>query len=234
MNYDLVVLGTTTLALGLTKVVKNSYKTLIVEKTEMVAYEFVNTYKLPRVYSQGVEYYKEFRELGTDVLLKTDIVKIKKDDGGYTLEIFNGSGFQTVKTKILVDTTGKRDVKLLHKSLNCLLVNKSGDTLPEIELDGTQLTADFNGSYSTAILKYSCDTTLPIWEARHQLIEFWRKRPVCLKEWKIAAIAFCFEEKASPTVFRKEENYLVYPSCGFDNPAESYNAGTSLGRSLVS
>ena len=124
MQYDLVIIGTTVAALGLADTVKQDLKTLIINLTEMVAYEYMNTYKLPDVYSKGAEYYKKFQDLGVDILLNTEVSKIHEEENDtYCLEVFTGTSFSTVKAKTLVDTT-EREVDVIEKSLNCLLVNK--------------------------------------------------------------------------------------------------------------
>ncbi|NLC43143.1 MAG: hypothetical protein GX783_02540 [Clostridiales bacterium] len=131
MQYDLVIIGTTVAALGLADTVKQDLKTLIINPTEMVAYEYMNTYKLPDVYSKGAEYYKEFQELGVDILLNTEISKIHEEENAtYCLEVFTGTGFSTIKANAIVDTT-EREVDIIEKSLNCLLVNKPGEDSSE-------------------------------------------------------------------------------------------------------
>ncbi|MDF2927554.1 MAG: hypothetical protein K0R57_6468 [Paenibacillaceae bacterium] len=236
MQYDLVIIGATTAALGLAKTVQSSLKTLIVNKTEMVAYDFVNSYKKPGVYAQGAAYNKEFRELGADILLGTEVVSVtKRENGGYTLELLGVGGFQTVETKQLVDTTLEREEGISGKSFNALIIQQKGEPVPEVEWPGVTLVAEAHQElYTTAILKLDCALDWSVAEARHQLVDRWLKRPEALKEWKMAAIAFCFEERSAAGVRKKDEGYHVLPAAGYTEPEASADAGVQLGRSLVS
>ncbi len=142
MHYDLVIIGTTVAALGLAHTVKKDLKTLIINPTEMAAYEYMNTFKLPDVYSKGAEYYKKFQDLGVDILLNAEVSKTQKEiNGTYCLEIFTGTGFSIIKTKTLVDTT-ERDADVIGKSLNCLLINKTDEN----SSDYIESAADLNAT----------------------------------------------------------------------------------------
>lgn len=231
VRYDLTILGATAAAMGIAQAVKETKKVLILNETEMVAYEFVNTFCMPGVYSQGAAYYKKFRELGVDLLLKTDILSITAQSGEYRIEVFHCGGFQTIETKAVVDTTTD-SLPLVKKSLNGLLVSLSGADCPEPVREGVEFVADSKGAYSTVILKYDCPVECSMREARHQLIDFWKNREAGYSNWKIAAIGFCFEEKPSFRLSQKGEGYLMFPSAWYGSPSESFEAGAALGRGL--
>ena len=233
MHYDLVIIGATVTALGIAKTAKASCKTLILNRTEMVAYEHVYTFKSPGVYSQGAQYYKEFYDLGADILLRTEITEINKDEEGYTLEIFNNAGFQKVHAKILVDTTTERETEISEKSLNSILVNRKKSVFPKIEWNNFLFIDENDEKFNTVIMKYNCDVNLSIYEARHRLIDLWQQRPKELDGWVIAAIGFAFEEKPLNRYIKKDENYYIIPSAYFDTPAASMEAGEELGRRLT-
>lgn len=236
MQYDLVIIGATAAALGLAQTVKESLRTLIVNRTEMVVYEFVNTYKLSGVYSRGAVYNREFRELGVDVLLGTEVAGItKKPGGGYVLEILNTGGFQTVEAAAVVDTTIEEEASLAGKSLNALIIHQSGADLPQLDWKGiTLIPEQHEHAYTTAILKLSCPVEWSLAEARHRLVDAWLKRPEELKEWRMATIAFSFEELPVQVQKVKDERYVLLSSAGFNSPEASVEAGVQLGRSLVS
>lgn len=237
MSYDLVIIGATTTALGLAQAVQGSLKTLIVNATEMVAYDFVSSYKQPEVYTQGALYNRQFRDLSADVLLGTDVVSVtKREDGsGYTLELLNTGGFTTVETKRVVDTTLSREDELAGKSLNAIIIQQKGESLPSLEWPGFAIVSEqHEHKYSSAILKFDCAPDWTVAEARHRLIDAWLERPEPLQSWRMAAIAFCFEERTMTSGQRtRDDGYMVLPAAGFAEPEESVAAGNELGRSLI-
>jgi hypothetical protein len=256
LHYDLVIIGTTVAALGLAETVKQDLKTLIINPTEMVAYEYMNTFKLPDVYSKGAEYYKKFKDLGTDILLNTELSKIQKENDTYCIEVFSGTGFFTIRTKTLVDTT-EREADISEKSLNCLLINKhSSDSTPsKDELKTSKITepindndgfkeflADIKGvsfvnqpdeNLELKIMKLQCPNDMNMLDARHKLIDMWRGRPRSLHSWKIATIGFYFETKPVFGLNEKAENYTLLPSAYYNTPEESFQAGANLGRRFL-
>ncbi|MFS0725900.1 hypothetical protein [Paenibacillus sp. 1P07SE] len=236
MSYDLIIVGATTTALGLAQAVQSRLKTLIVNATEMVAYDFVNSYKQPGLYTQGAAYNQQFRELKADVLLGTEVVSVAGgQDDGYTLELLGPNGFWTVKAARLVDTTLEREAGLSGKTLNAVVIQQQGEPLPALEWPDMQLIAETHDhAYTTAILKFECEPDWRVAEARHRLVEAWLSRPETLQSWRMAAIAFCFDERTSAEGQMKGSHYAVLPAASFSRPEESIAAGAELGRSLIS
>ncbi|NLB41902.1 MAG: hypothetical protein GX815_06515 [Clostridiales bacterium] len=263
MQYDLVIIGTTVAALGLAKTVKQDLKTLIINPTEMVAYEYMNTYKLPDVYSKGAEYYKKFQDLGADILLNTEVSKIHEEENDtYWLEVFTGTSVSTVKATTIVDTT-VREADVIEKSLNCLLVNKpdvnsavninfkadlnvteiddakdsndSNESLREFfaDITGVSFVHQPDENLELQIMKLECPVEMSMLDARHKLIDFWRNRPQALHAWKIANIAFGFEYKLAFGLKEVSHNYTLLPSAYYNTPEESFQAGVELGRRLL-
>lgn len=236
MKYDLVIIGATAAALGLAKTVQSNLKTLIVNKTEMVAYEFVNAFQQPEVYAQGALFYKKFRELEADMLLGTEVVGITRSpEGGYALELYNTAGFQTVEASQVVDTTtDSPEIQLQGKTLNALIIQQQGNPVPAVEWEGITLVPEnHNQTYSTAILKLACPRSETVAEARHRLVESWLSRPSALTDWKIAAIAFAFEHIPVQEEIKADDGRRFLISAAYAGPAESENAGIQLGRSLL-
>lgn len=236
MKYDLVIVGATAAALGLAKTVQSRLSTLIVNKTEMVAYEFVNTFREPEVYAQGACYHKAFKELEADVLLGTEVAGITRSaEGGYVLELYNTAGFQTVEASRLVDTTAEaQEVQLQGKSLNALLIQQQGKPVPDVEWEGFTLVPEAQShAYRTVILKMACPEEETVAAARHRLVEAWLSRPEALGEWKIAAIAFAFEIKPVQGEHLAEDGRRFLVSAAYAGPAQSEEAGIQLGRGLL-
>ncbi|MFM9328190.1 hypothetical protein [Paenibacillus mesotrionivorans] len=236
MRYDLVIIGATAAALGLAKTVQSGLSTLIVNQTEMVAYEFVNTFREPEVYARGAFYHKAFKELEADVLLGTEVAGMTRSaEGGYVLELYNTAGFQTVETSRLVDTTAEApEVRLQGKSLNALLIQQQGKSVPDMEWEAFSLVPEAQShAYSTAILKMACPEGETVATARHRLVEAWLSRPEALGEWEIAAIAFVFEQIPVQGKFMAEDGRRFLVSAAYAGPAQSEEAGIQLGRSLL-
>lgn len=236
MKFDLVIIGATAAALGVAKTVQSSLKTLIVNKTEMVAYEFVNAFQQPEVYARGAFFYKEFRELQADVLLGTEVAGItRKPEGGFVLELFNTAGFQTVEADRVVDTTtDSPEVPLHGKRLNALIIQQQGKPVPAVEWEGFALVPETRSQvYSTAILKLACRPEDTVAGARHRLVEAWLARPEALEDWKIAAIAFAFEHIPAQGETKADDGRHYLISAAYAGPAESEDAGIQLGRSLL-
>lgn len=233
MKVDLVIIGATAAALGLAKTVQTTLKTLIVNKTEMVAYEFVNAFRQPEVYARGAFFYKEFRELQADVLLGTEVTGITpKPEGGYVLELYNTAGFQTVEAAQVVDTTTD-SVSGKAKTLNALIIQQQGKPVPAAEWEGFTLVPEIHSqTYSTAILKLACPPEETVAEARHRLVEAWLNRPQALRDWKIAAMAFVFEEIPVQGELQADDGRVFLISAAYAGPDESEQAGIQLGRSL--
>lgn len=234
MQYDLVIVGATTAALGLAKSVRTNLRTLIVNKTEMVAYDVVHSYKLPEEYTRGAAYCKEFLELGIDILLGSEVVSIAAREGGrYAVELLGTGGFRTAETRLIVDTT-TGGVQVSGKTLNALILHP-GEEVPRLEWPGVELVAETHKeAYKTAILKMDCPLDWTFAEARHQLVDRWLQRPSPLESWRMAAIAYCFEERVTEAGRRMDEGYYTLPSAYYAGPEESMEAGERLGRSLVS
>lgn len=261
MYYDIVILGATSAALGLANELKQKYKTLIINRTSMVAYEFVNAYKRgenwnvepetefgraireellrekiitkeeAHIYSAGPIFYKAFKDLGIDILLETELISVKKEYEGYIISVYNVGGHDTIKARYIIDTT-EREADIKSKSLNCLLTNKKKDVLPPIKLDGVEIYKEVDNKINTAILKYNCPLDTSLYEARHQVIETWRNRPQELADWKIAAIGLCFD--VVPRVGFKQigKFHVALPSAYYDNPLAAIDAGVNLGRRI--
>jgi hypothetical protein len=240
LEYDLLIIGTTVAALGLAETAGKDLKILIADQTEMVAYEYVNSFKLPSVYSESAAYYKIFHDLNADILLNCEITNISYNRGSYLIEIFSGTEYRTFEAKRIADTRSKEE-NITAKSLNCLIVNKNKDEAVEILSDKFNHDAfkevtfipETDENLGIMIMKVSCPLEMSLPEARHKLIELWLKRPESLRKWKIAAIGQCFDTKAKFPYCEKNENYFLLPSDYYITPEESYEAGVQLGRRLL-
>jgi hypothetical protein len=138
LKYDIVLLGATSVSLGLAKQLKEKYRILIINDTAMIASEFIAAYNLgsnweyePKelitkeikedlikrnimnkngvsIYSAGSIFYKNFSELECDTLLDTQILSIEKPDSSYEVNIFNCAGHSKIEAAYIIDTTANR------------------------------------------------------------------------------------------------------------------------------
>lgn len=234
VNYDLVILGATTTGLGLAQAVQRRKKTLIVNATEMVAYDVVNSYKQPGVYTRGAAYNKQFLDLQADVLLGTRTISIETDHSGYVLRLHGSGGYQTVRTEKLVDTTLERSGKQVVKTLNAVIIQPQGAELPAVQWTGIKLVAEEQThAYRTAILKLECEQSWTVDQARHRLANRWALRPEELASWRIASIAHVFDQWTGDRPAQLAEGYMYLPAEAYAEPEESLLAGVELGRSWM-
>ena len=184
------------------------------------------------IYSAGSVFCKAFRALKADILLETGLVSVKEKNGGYELSVYCVGGFQTIPTDCIIDTT-EREAGVRNKSLNCLLVNRDqSEPFPSVFPEGAEFYPDGDETVNSAVMRYpvSIDTTL--YQARHQLIEYWAQRPEGAKNWKIAAIGLCFDVTPSTGYRKISKTHFLLPSAWQDTSLSAIDAGVALGRSV--
>jgi len=261
LYYDVVILGATSAALGVASELKQRHKILIINKTSMVAYEFINAYKVgvnwdrdpetelskdikrelikegiiscekTHIYSAGPLFYKFFKDLDVDILLETEIISVQKEECDYRISVFNIGGHKTIKANYIIDTT-EQQAGIESKSLNCLVVNKKKDEFPSVEMDEIEIYREADKIINTAVMKYKCPLDFTLYKARHELIEKWRNRPKEATDWKIAAIGLCFDVVPQVGFKQIDKYHFVLPSAYYDNPLAAIDAGVYLGRRI--
>ena len=132
-HYPLFICGATAVALGIAS--QNTDKAFIVERTGLVAKEFIDCYnpgalewkalsplgvnlkkelkqrnildEAGRVHIPAVAsvLFKLIQDTGVNILLVTEIVEIKKTEELYEITLYNNSGFQKVTADKIIDTT---------------------------------------------------------------------------------------------------------------------------------
>ncbi|MDW7657482.1 MAG: hypothetical protein SCM11_09955 [Bacillota bacterium] len=256
--YDLIILGATSLALGLTGAMSSEKKrVLVIEKTEMVASEFIAAFRPGKswsadlqtslalsirnsmirqgflvgdaacAYAAGPIFYWALHDLSADLLLDTAIIAIRKTHTGYELDCQAAGSHMTVKTKEIIDTTADR-IALQSKSLHAILACQAGETsLPQA--DGRFVfRLDTVLEPPTVILEMPCPIDESLTAARHRLIELFIALPET-GSWKIAAIANCFAEVPLADDSTPDPGFPILPSCRFDNPLLAIDAGWMQG-----
>jgi len=262
MDYDLVILDASGAALGLAEALQGQYRVLVLNRTAMVAAEFINAfrpctgrlsavspparailsgleqerllvYDQCRLYSAGPLLHHAFSKLTCDQLYETDLLAAEPAPGGYELEIVNRSGIHKIKTRILVDT---RDTALPNpRTLNAILVSR--DPATPTPPDGGAMTffRETDPTPPTAILQLACSRDESLFAARHRLIESWQLIAAQNPAWRIAAIALAFAalpDASSPGAFKDPSDRVFLPSAAFPNLLAAIDAGYRLGKEL--
>ncbi|HOB23012.1 MAG TPA: hypothetical protein PLC26_09840 [Bacillota bacterium] len=261
MYYDVVIFDAASVALGIASELKKKRKVLIVNRTSMVAAEFINSYKPGRnweeepetdlaksiaeklraerliteraahFYAAGPVFYKAYSDLGVDLLLETEILSVEKAGSAFEITIYNCAGFGTVKTPFIIDTTDEGFCQ--EKSLNCLLVNKDkAAVFPAVSMQGADFFPTHDEIVNSVIMRYHCPPDASLAEARHGLIELWQGRPEVLSDWKIASIGLYFD--ITPRAVQEVgQTKCIIPASSYDNPLAAVDAGVKVGRRLA-
>jgi hypothetical protein len=252
--YDIAILGATSLALGLAGAsLAEGRRVLVIDKTEMVAAEFVAAFRSGQSWSADLQtelarsirdamisqgmlagdaacthaagplFYRAFHDLSADLLLDAAILAIRKTGSGYELDCHAAGSCLTVKTRTIFDTTADR-IALQRKSLHAILAGRTGETsLPEADGRFT-FRLDTVLDPPTVIMEMPCPTDESLTAARHRLIESFAVLPET-SSWKIAAIANCFAETPLADAATADPGFPILPSCRFDNPLLAIDAG---------
>jgi hypothetical protein len=252
--YDIAILGATSLALGLAGAsLAQGRRVLVIEKTEMVASEFVAAFRPGKSWSADLQttmarsirdaminqgllagddacthaagplFYRAFHDLSADLLLDAAVLAICKTSSGYELDCHAAGSCLTIKTSTIFDTTADR-IALQCKSLHAVLASQTGATaIPEA--DGRFVfRLDTVLDPPTVIMEMPCPTDESLSAARHRLIESFAALPEAGR-WKIAAIAHSFAEVPFADVAAFETDFPILPSCRYDNPLLAIEAG---------
>mgnify|MGYP000868605816 FL=1 len=183
------------------------------------------------IYSAGSVFCKAFRALKADILLETGLVSVKEKDGGYELSVYCIGGFQTIYADCIIDTT-EREIGIRNRSLNCLLVNRDQSELfPSIFPEGAEFYPDGDETVNSAVMRYPVTNDTTLYQARHQLIGYWARRPEDMKNWKIAAVGLCFDVTPSIGYRKISKTHFLLPSAWQVNPLIAMDVGFALGRS---
>ena len=263
MDYDLVILDASGAALGLAEALQGQYRVLVLNRTAMVAAEFINAFRpcpgrvtadspparsilsgleqegllafdQVRHYSAGPLLHHAFSQLTCDQLYETDLLAVEPVPGGYALDIVNRSGMRKIKTRVLVDT---RDSALPNpRTLNAILVSR--DPAAPTPPDGGAMTffCETDPHPPTCILQLACSRDETLFAARHRLIESWQLIAAQHPAWKIASIGLAFAaipDASSLSATMDPSGLIRLPSAAFPNLLAAIDAGYRLGKELT-
>ncbi|MCK9251886.1 MAG: hypothetical protein M0P55_03950 [Clostridiales bacterium] len=263
MDYDLVILDASGAALGFAEALQGQYRVLVLNRTAMVAAEFINAFRpcpgrvtadspparsilsgleqegflafdQVRHYSAGPLLYHAFSQLTCDQLYETDLLAVEPVPGGYALDIVNRSGMRKIKTRVLVDT--REPALPNHRTLNAILVSRDPAAPPPPDNDAMTFFCETDPNPPTCILQLGCTRGETLFAARHRLIESWQQIAMQHPAWRIAAIALAFAvipDASAPGSIEHPTGLILLPSAAFPNLLAAIDAGYRLGKELT-
>lgn len=247
-NYDLVLIGSTFLAVGIAKGFKG--KCLIIEPKGKPGYEFVDSFNMGSAYNKKcvTKACKEFKEHlknhelfadlfvpewtaffseyicknNIDILLFTNVLKIENFENGKKLTIYNSLGKGEITAERVIDT---RTNSFTYKTLNAVVY---GD---EFYPFAGGMTETYHRD-NVRIVEFRIPNGYDYPQARDLVYSLWASRPEKLKDTRIAAVADIFFEKSdieNTTIdFCHSEMYSTY----YENPILAFDKGVSIGGAL--
>lgn len=259
---DWVILGASCSALGLAESLGPRGRVLIIERTAMLAREFVHAFKAgcdwqqapdsepatrlkDRLVSQGLLagdrvsicgagalFNQAFLDAPAVTRLDCALASVRRENGGFVLELFGAGGFETIRTQRIIDTTTER-VALQQRALHAQLVHDQAAFDLPAPLAGITWQPDDLLAPPTLILQLACPVTECLFDARHRLLDaVLALRPTVLAGWRIAAIALSFADTAAAVLSEPETGWYTLPSCGFANPLAAIDGGFRAGKEL--
>jgi hypothetical protein len=175
---------------------------------------------------------------GATCLFRSRIVAIEPVDHRWQLTLFTPSGFLSINTRRIVDTTAEfstarfLDVELPQfgrKSLNCYLVSPRSRPWPNRE----DILYE-KGRYGDDIfLHISIPDKLRMNEALKYVYDYWSEYSAFFPGWKIASVATVFDVTPTLTGLKIGETMSYLPSAAYDNFIEAYQAGISFALTSV-
>jgi hypothetical protein len=256
--YPIIILGATFAGLG--AAYSHKQESLIIERSALVGYEFINSY------NPG--------EGWNEVVLSTEGGRLKKELLERQILSEDGRAHIPAVAPVLYNKIAQDSLNiLLHTEIadisqagdviEVTIYNASGlsklktdlivDTRPdrarriksksinamlscgeeEINLpDLEQGQAQFvKGKLKGEIIvKVPVDVQDSWTSARHKLHQLWVNRPPEWASWTLAAIAGCFDIQAEHEPAANDPNCLYLPSSAYRNPLEAFEAGIALER----
>ena len=249
--YDTAVFGATFLGLGaalnLENVVViekgglfgaefvNSYKVCtpkVVEAKTELGKAFLENLKGRKLVSEEGELYPApavyvlssyMKEKPFDILLMTEVIRVKKADDYYEIKTYHSNGFETIYAKRILDTTTLgigHDASNEHekqKYINAIVYNPDDNALEGLCLNKQ------NGLYTFA-LPVSLDTE------RYEAVEMLCGLEKLFMEnhLTISSIASDFSYTMEPCVVTVAEQFVWNPSTAYANLVEAFDMGVQF------
>ena len=243
--YDMIVLGATFAAAGISRSCKGSC--LILEPKPYAGYEFVNAlhfgsgYETPLKSPEARELYETFLKRrifredriclfdcaspfyklleGREVLLGMQILRVEKQGDSFSCLVHGVSGYRTFEARRIVDT--RCDSSMCRSKTYNMLIDGSGTvTLPaDVKQEAWGLSHNY-------VLRCEVPLQTDYCEARKRATQVLKDLP---EGHKLILLADVFDYAVNPG-YPKEENGITYlPSKAYENPVLAFDAGVCFG-----
>lgn len=184
--------------------------------------------------------FNRIRQDGLRVRFLTEVIRIERetDTNGYTVTLFDASGFRQIRVLSIVDTTSLRlsspDVRpdIRGKKINAMLHNT--DPLASVPVVDDGHAEVVQGRFpGEVILKLRLDPGDDWPAARGKLHRYWADRPAAFGSWTLALVADAFELHTEKGPFSIGDRWVWLPSCAYANALQSFDAGAVFERGVV-
>lgn len=159
-----------------------------------------------------------------DIMLRTEVVQIQKQDGGFCITLYHTGGFESIFVKRIIDTTAQGighesgSIHALKKTLNSIIFNPEENTMEGLSFNCLSGLYTFSLPVTNEIERHSAVEQL--YEMRNSFQD---------RHMNILKIASDFAFMMPPCSKVIAEGFLWKPSVGYLNPVEAFDAGVQLG-----
>lgn len=177
--------------------------------------------------------FNRIRTMGLSFLFQTSITAVEKGDDGYLVTLWNNSGFRTLKTDCVIDTSatalstfGKAaEGRILRKSLNGMIYPKCPDAPIPQDIPG--IARFWRGRFSKeVVVSFELELSDNWITARQKIHDFWQSRQI--PDWELAILASTFDYEVDPGPYEIAENWYWLPSCAYANALQAVDGGTEF------
>lgn len=188
------------------------------EKRGLVS-EYGEIYPAPAVYVIS----SYLKEKSLDILLMTEIIDIKKEDGYYEIMVYHYNGFETIYAKEILDTTNlgighdKAKSHAFQKQLNTIMYNPDG-----VKIEG--MSYNCQNKLYTYTVPVEPDTSR--YDAVERLCSM--EKVFTEKNLKISSIASDFSYTAEPCREEVGTRFTWIPSTAYANLVEAFEMGVQF------
>lgn len=175
--------------------------------------------------------YNRIHGSGLRVLLLTEVLEVEDRGDGVEVTIHHASGKSVVRAERLIDTrTEAAASDLVAKRINAMLMYV-GEKTPEIVAPIAPIASNAGAEIVKCKLAGELVLKLEVgnedgWiQARSKLNRLWTDRAAEWSDWRICAVATCFEVVLSSCSSTEKGRILRLTSAAYRNPLEAFEAG---------
>lgn len=176
--------------------------------------------------------YNRIHESGLRVLLLTEVLRIEESSEFVEVTIYHASGRSVVRADRLIDTRTEAAVPgdIVAKRINAMLLHVGEATL-EVDRPDAFVVPDAETEIvkgklgGELIIKLTIEKADDWVQARSKLNRVWTNRPEEWSDWRLCAVATCFEVEMAVRDSSEEGRIRRLTSAAYRNPLEAYETG---------